>query len=94
MAACADKKPGDACTVQDDGKTLDGTCHALPSGKLVCFLPPPPPLQAAVDACAKSQTGDACSFAVEDDTLNGACRAAPTCGPPGPARCRSSRSLP
>ncbi|HZY04264.1 MAG TPA: hypothetical protein VFF02_12265 [Anaeromyxobacteraceae bacterium] len=78
MAACSGRGEGDACTVQRDDKTFDGTCHALPgSGVMVCFLPPPPPLQAAVDACSQSAAGDACSFTWDDHTINGACRAAP-----------------
>jgi hypothetical protein len=39
LAACKDKKEGDACSFEGHHGPMSGTCHAMRSGDLVCMPP-------------------------------------------------------
>jgi hypothetical protein len=86
--ACSGREAGASCTFQHDGRTVGGSCRAVPGGTVVACAPPfghlhPPP--EALAACNGQQDGASCQFtSPRGDTIAGICRT----GPQGePAAC-------
>jgi hypothetical protein len=75
--ACANLSDGATCTVSFHGQTIQGKCHAGPSGRepLVCMPPPPPE---AIEACASLSEGTACAVTHDGHTMQGTCRNSPS----------------
>jgi hypothetical protein len=71
FAACKDKKAGDSCEVTFGERKASGKCTAVPDGKLICHVAPPPEM---LKACEGKKEGDACSGTVASHKVDGNCR--------------------
>jgi hypothetical protein len=81
VAACAGREAGASCAFQHDGRSVAGSCLAMPEGTLVACAPlhlrrgPPPE---ALEACTGQQDGASCQFtAPRGETIAGVCRSGP-----------------
>src|SRR2546421_8849117 len=71
FAACKDKKAGESCDVVFGERKATGKCTAVPDGKLICHVAPPPEL---LKACEGKKEGDACSASMPNRKIDGNCR--------------------